>query len=192
MVIDPGDDLGLPQHPRSQVDQPDAADNVELPQLHRLRPFPALIGLSWSFPFALHHQAMADQDPIDRRCRGHHHPGWRLLHQLQPDPRRPPPRMLSPHLRHHHSDLIAGLVGTGPWPMRAVRQPWQAFSQIPPQPGMHAHPGHPDRGRDLGYRRTTQDGSDRVQPLLNLRQDNQRHPGLPESRRPRTPPLRIS
>jgi hypothetical protein len=38
---------------------------------------------------------------------------------------------------------------------------------------MHAHPRHAHCGRNLDHRRACQHGTDRVQSLLNLGQDNQ-------------------
>ena len=87
--------------------------------------------------------------------------------------------MPSAHLRHRDRHRIIDLGRARPRPVGPVRQPGHTLSEITLQPGMHTHPRHPDRRRDLRDRRASQDRPDRVQPLLHLRQDNQRHPGLP-------------
>jgi hypothetical protein len=57
---------------------------------------------------------------------------------------------------------------------------------------MDADPGHPDRRRNLSDRCTRQDGSDRVQPLLNLLQTTSAIPASPShgahERRPQDRP----
>jgi len=175
MVIDTGDDLHLAQHPGHGVDQPHAADDVDLPQLHRRGPFPPPIRGPGPFPFPLHDQTVPDQDPVHRRRRRDLHVPWWLLQHLHPDPLRTPAGMLASHLRHQHRYRVTGLMRAQTGSVRAIRQPGDPLEEIAPQPRMHTHPGHPDRGCDLGHRRARQDGTDRVQTLLNLRQDNQSH-----------------
>ena len=61
--------------------------------------------------------------------------------------------------------------------MRPIRQPGHRALQIPVHPTMQRRPRHPVPGGDLDHTLPGQDRPDRVQPLLNHRQDNQRHPG---------------
>jgi hypothetical protein len=61
--------------------------------------------------------------------------------------------------------------------MRSVRQPRDRALQIPTDPAMQGRAGHPRAGGDLNHTLPGQHRPDRVQPLLNNTQDNQRHPG---------------
>jgi hypothetical protein len=61
--------------------------------------------------------------------------------------------------------------------MRSVRQPRDRALQIPTDPAMQGRAGHPRAGGDLNHSLPGQHRPDRVQPLLNNTQDNQRHPG---------------
>ena len=111
--------------------------------------------------------------------------GRRLAQHLQPDPARSPPRMLPPHLRHRDLDRIRDLSWRRMRPMRTVHQPGQLLSQIPANPPVNRGPVHPDAGGDLRYIRTRQHGTNRVQALLDHRQDNQRQSRPPRSQTPR-------
>ena len=88
-----------------------AADDVDLPQLHRPRPFPPHKRVPRPFPLPLHHQAVPDQDPVDRPDRRHRPLRRWSAQQLHPDPLRTPPRMLPPHLHHRDLDHIGDLRG---------------------------------------------------------------------------------
>lgn len=66
--------------------------------------------------------------------------------------------------------------------MRPVSQPGQLLGQIPTHPPMHRRPMHSTAGGYLHHVRPGQHRTNRVQPLLNNRQDNQR-----QSRPPRVP-----
>jgi hypothetical protein len=66
-------------------------------------------------------------------------------------------------------------------PMRTIHQPGQLLSQIPAYPPMHRRPVHPDAGSDFRDIRTRQNGANRVQALLNHRQDNQSQSRPPRS-----------
>ena len=68
--------------------------------------------------------------------------------------------------------------------MRPIRQPGHRALQIPAHPTMQRRPRHLVPGGDLDHTLPGQDRPDRVQPLLNHRQDNQRHPGPDPQRRP--------
>jgi hypothetical protein len=81
---------------------------------------------------------------------------------------------------------------TRPGSMRPVHQSRQALGQIPTQPGMHANPRHPECGRDLDHRGARQHGTDRVQSLLNLGQDNQSHSRPPTVAAPTNTALRMA
>jgi hypothetical protein len=112
MIVHTGDDLGLPRLSGDRVDQPQPADDVDLPQLHRSRPFEPHKRLLGPLPWPRLGQAVSQQDPVDRPLRRHHDPLDRSPEQLHPDPFRPPPRMLPPHLRHGHLNRRRGLVRT--------------------------------------------------------------------------------
>jgi hypothetical protein len=62
VVVDLGDQLEFPA-----VGEEHRAHDVELPQLHRHRPFPPLIVLPPALPRCRRYQAMAHEDPIHRR-----------------------------------------------------------------------------------------------------------------------------
>jgi hypothetical protein len=71
VIIDPGDQLGLPQFPGHGVDQLDTSDDVDAPQLHRTGPLEPLERLLRTLPGPLTQQPVPDQDPVDRPLRGH-------------------------------------------------------------------------------------------------------------------------
>src|SRR5205823_555674 len=60
---------------------------------------------------------------------------------------RTPPRMIPPQLADHRLDLRADLVRARLRPPGPVFQRPQAALVIPPDPGMHAPPRHPEPGR---------------------------------------------
>jgi hypothetical protein len=97
MVIDAGDQLGLPP-----ISQRHPADDVQLPQLHRRIPLPAP-GLPLVLLLLRLDHAVADQHPVHRR------PGRRRAHatlgHLERDPPGTPPRMCPPQLAHQHLGL---------------------------------------------------------------------------------------
>jgi len=180
VVIDPGDQLRVPHLPGPGIDQLDAADDVDAPQLHRSGSFEpderGLRPLPWPGP----EQPRTDQDPVDRPLRRHRHPSHRFAQHLQPDPPRPPPRMLPAHLRHRHLHRRGRLVRARRRPVRPVRQTGQLLAQIPGQPAVYRRPVHPQPGRHLRDVRARQNRPDRVQPLLENRQDNQSHSRPPK------------
>lgn len=63
--------------------------------------------------------------------------------------------------------------------MRTIDQTADLLSQIPRDPPMNRRTMHTQSRRDLGDLSTSEHRPHRVQPLLNNRQDNQSHPGLP-------------
>ena len=176
MVIDPGDDLGPAHLPAGHVDQLDAAHDVDAPQLHRPGPLEPLPRLPRPLRGTLAQQATPQQDPVDRALRRHRHrliAPRRPAQQLQPDPPRPPPRMGPTHLRHRHLHVLGRLPRTRQGTMRPIRQPPDPLSQIPRYPPMHRRAMHPRPRPNLDDIHTAQHSPDRVQALLDHRQDNQ-------------------
>lgn len=176
MVIDRGDHLGLPQLPGGGVSQRYPADDVHAPQLHRTRPLEANVGVPGAFPRPRAQQPVPVQDPVDGALRGHGdslaRPRPRPARHLQPDPPRSPPGMLSTHLRDLHR--LRHLTRTPMRTMRPIRTTRQLLHQISPDPAMQRRPVHPNVSGHLHHVRATQHRTNRVQALLDHRQDNQR------------------
>jgi hypothetical protein len=106
VVVQPGDHLGL-----RPVGEQDAADDVHLPQLHRLWPFPPQVFLPPPFARDGRNEVVAAQDPI------HRGPGrWRgdaaAIH-FEAQPSRSPAGMIPAQLAHQS-------LGVGVNPVRAV------------------------------------------------------------------------
>ena len=147
-----------------------------------------MIGAPGPLPRSRLHQPLPAQDPVDRRRRRHLRPARHSAacqagptQQLHPDPFRSPPRMLPAQLDHHPLDLPRRLVRTRPRPGRPIGQPTDPLTQIPPQPRMHRLSRHPNLSRNLGHRSPRQHRPNRIQPLLDHRQHNQRQSRPPES-----------
>ena len=160
MIIDPGDQLQL-----RAIGQEHRCGDIELPQLHRLLPLPALIVLASALPLAGRNQAMADQHPVDGRPgrqRGH-----LRLAQLEQQPPRPPPRMRPAHPADQRLDLRLQLAGLMSRAVRMISQPGQPFPLIPAQPAMHRLAGHPVPAGHLGNRRPREDFHNCVIALLH-------------------------
>ena len=191
MVVDRGDDLGLTQLASGGVDQLDAADDVHLPQLHRSRPFEPHIRVPRSLARARPQQAMPNQNAVDGALRRHHQhfvrPRTRPAQHLQPDPPRPPPRMLSTHLRNRNLHRLSHLSRRHVRATRTICQTSQLLSQIPSDPAMQHGPVHPNLRGNLDDIRPGKHRTNRVKTLLNHRQDNQRQSRPPQSQ---TPPRR--
>jgi hypothetical protein len=94
MVIDAGDQLGLPP-----ISQRHPADDVQLPQLHRRIPLPAP-GLPLVLLLLRLDHAVADQHPVHRRPARHRRHA--ALAQLVHNPAGAPPRMLAAHPADQH------------------------------------------------------------------------------------------
>jgi hypothetical protein len=133
MVIDAGDDLGL-----GAAGQERPADDVQLPQRHRLIPLPPPVAAPGPLARLRLDQAVPDQHPVDAhpRRRWHH----ALARQLVRQPQRTPPGMIPPQLTDHCLDLGADLVRARLRPPGPVRQGPQPAFVIPADPGMHALP----------------------------------------------------
>ena len=104
MIIDPGHDLRL-----GPVGQERPADDVQLPQRHRLISFPPQVAVLGPLPRAGLDQPVPDQDPVDAHPRRRRdHPG---LAQLVRQPQRTPLRMLPAHLAHYGLDIALTWCG---------------------------------------------------------------------------------
>ena len=184
VVIDAGDQLRLPHLPGAPVDQPDAADDVDAPQLHRPGPFEPH-GTTPAAASAAGPAADPAGSGSGRSSAPTAPPGLGARQTAavsKPDPPRPPPRMLAgasprppPRPRRH-------LMRARLRPVRPIHQPAQLLSQIPAHPPMHRRPMHPSPAGDLGDIRTAQHRPHRIQPLLDDRQDNQRQSRPPRAR----------
>jgi hypothetical protein len=130
-------------------------------------------------------QTTAHKRPIHAHPRRHRHHPRPIELEHQPD--RPPPRMLTPKLTHQRLDLRSQLMRTRPRPLRPVRQPAQPVAAIAPQPRMHALPQHPTPLSDLGHRHPRLDLQHGSIPLLDNRHIHQRQSRPPATRRPQPP-----
>ena len=135
MVIDPGHHLGFAQVPGALIGDHDAADDVDLPQLHRARAFPATVTVPGPFPRPGRDQPLPGQDPVDGPLRRHQY-SPRAAQQFQPDPFRTPLRMLAAHLRHGDLGITRHLMRARLRPVGFISQPGQPFGQIPGHPAM--------------------------------------------------------
>jgi hypothetical protein len=185
MVIHPGHHFRLAQLPARRVHDHHAADDVDLPQLHRSLPLPAPKRIPPPLARSRLEQTMPRQDPIHRPLRHHQPTRLSAAQQLHPDPLRTPPWMRPPQLHDAHLHRPGHLMRTRPRPPRTIRQPADALDQIPPDPGMQTLPRHPHRSRHIRDPRTRQHRAHRIQPLLDNRQRNQR-----QSRPPRPSGIR--
>ena len=165
MVIDPGHDLGL--SPR----QEHAANDVQLPQRHRLIAFPPQVAVLRPLARAGLDQPVADQYPVHAHPRRHRdHP---RLAQLMNHPHRTPPGMIPAHLAYRRLYIGADLVRAGIRTPGPVRQGAKTAIAIPADPGMHALPRHLKAGGDLHYRDPGRSLQDRAVTLLDNRQLHQ-------------------
>src|SRR5581483_9293092 len=155
-----------------------AAHHIHLPQLHRRPTLPPSVVLPPPAPIAGLHQAMAHQRPVHTRT-ARQRPDTRPF-QLPDDPRRPPPRMISPELDHPRLHHRAHLMRARRRPRGPVRQPRQpTLIGIPGQPLVHRLPRHTTPARHLRDADAFfQDLQHRPVPLLHHTQLHQhtRHP----------------
>jgi hypothetical protein len=142
MVIDPGHHLGFPQLTRAGIGDHHAADDVDLPQLHRTRPLPAAVAVPRALARPGCHEPLPGQDAVNGPLRWHRYSG-RPAQQFQPNPLGTPLGVLAAHLRHHDLNLTRHLMRAEARPVGAVRQPSQPFGQIPGDPRMHRLPRYP-------------------------------------------------
>ena len=160
MVIDPGHDLGL-----GPAGQERPADDVQLPQRHRLIAFPPQVAVLGPLPRPRLDQPVPDQDPVDAHPRRRRdHPG---LGQLVRQPQRTPLRMLPAHLAHRRLHPRADLMRARLRAPGTIRQRAQAALLITAQPGMHALPRHSRPRGGLGHRDPGSDLKDSAIPLLD-------------------------
>jgi hypothetical protein len=165
--------------------------------MHRRRPLEPPIGTSRPLPRPRPGKPFTKQDPVHRPLRRRRDtlgPGrWQPAEQLQPDPLRTPPQMHPPELHHRRLHQRLHPMRTPPRTMRPIRQPGDRPLQIPTDPAMHRRPCHPITDGHLDHTLPGQHRPNRVQPLLDNRQDNQRHPRPLTRRCPtKTPPLRVA
>ena len=130
MVIDPGHELGL-----GPVGQEHPADDVQLPQRHRLIALPPQVAVLGPLARAGLDQAMPDQDPVDAHPRRHRRPP-------RPCPARAPAA----------ADPTADAPGAARTPPPLTCADWcghdPAASAGPPaRPGRPAHSGGPRHAR---------------------------------------------
>jgi hypothetical protein len=92
--------------------------------------------------------------------------------------------MLPAHLRHRDLHRLSDLPRRITRTVGAVRQPGQLPSQIPRDPPVQRRPVHSHPGGHLGNLSAIQDRTDRVQALLDNRQDNQSQSRPPQSDAP--------
>lgn len=176
VVIDPRDDLRL-----GPVDQPDPADHIHLPQVHRDRPLPPAVVRALAPPGRGSDQALTDQAPVHRgptRQRLHTRPA-----QPVQDRARPPPRMLGPHRHDPRLDGRRHLMRARPRPARAISQRAQPTGGIRPQPRVHGLPRHPEPASDVSHARpVAQDLQHRPIALLHQTQLHQHRRPPPDDR----------
>ena len=144
MVIDPGHDLHL-----GSVGEKSAGGHVQLPQLHRHRPFPPHVVLPPAAPRPRLDQLVADQHPVHRGP-GHH--AVAAAAHLEHQPFRTPLAMRPAQLAHRRLQLRRDLPRMGMDLMAAVFQARRPLVPVPAQPGMHALTAHPVPIGDLGHR----------------------------------------
>ena len=166
MIIDPGHHLGFAQVPGALIGDHDAADDVDLPQLHRARAFPAAVTVPGPFPRPGRDQPLPGQDPVDGPFRRHRYSS-RAAQQFQPYPLGPPLGVLAAHLGHDDLGITSHLVRARLGPVGFISQPGQPFGQIPGHPGMDRLTGHPDSGGYFGDFRPGQNCAYCIQPLLD-------------------------
>ena len=149
MVIQPGHDLGL-----CAIGQKGASGHVQLPQLHRHRPFPPPVILAAPPPGRRLDQPVADQGAVHRR------PGHGAIAtavHLEHQPTRTPPGMHAAQLADCFLDLSGDPPRMAMDAVRAVLQPGDAFSPVTPQPVVHALAADPIPFGDFCYRYTRAD-----------------------------------
>jgi hypothetical protein len=131
----------------------------------RLVSFPAQVAVPGPLARPGLDQPVADQHPVDAHPRRHrdHAQAPELVRQ----PQRTPLRMLPPHLTHRRLNIGADLVRTRFRPPGTISQRAQAALLIPADPGMHALPGHPRPGGDLGHRHPGPHLQDSAIPLFD-------------------------
>jgi hypothetical protein len=125
---------------RRPVGQPDPADDVHLPQLHRRTALPALPRLSPPPAGTGLDQRGPGQRPVDPGLTGQrrHAPAGQLHH----DPPRAPRPMHPAQLEHRRLDQRRHLMRARSRPARPIRQRLQPTGLIAAQPAMQRLPGH--------------------------------------------------
>jgi hypothetical protein len=116
VVVKAGDELQL-----GAVGQEYRRGDVQLPQLHRRFPLPALVVLTAALSLTGRDQAPADENPVDSR------PGRHRCHlafaELILQSSRSPPRMRTPELADHRLDVRCELTRLEVRPVGMVSQP---------------------------------------------------------------------
>jgi hypothetical protein len=92
--------------------------------------------------------------------------------------------MLPAHLRHGDLHSISDLTRRRTRTMRPISQPGKLISEIPANPPVHRRPVHSHLGGNLDHISAIQDRTNRVQALLDNRQDNQCQSRPPQPQRP--------
>ena len=93
--------------------------------------------------------------------------------------------MFPAHFCDRDLDRLSHLARTGVRPVRPVGQPGQLAGEIPRDPPVQRRPVHSRPGGYLANLSAIQDRPDRVQALLDNRQDNQCQSRPPRSDAPR-------
>jgi len=144
MVIDPGHDLHL-----DAAGEKRAGGHVQLPQLHRHRPFPPGIVLPPAAPRPGLDQLVADQHPVHR---GPGHRAQAAAAHLEHQPLRPPLAVRPAQLADRRLQLGRDLPRMSMDLVAAVFQARRSFVPVAHQPGMHALTAYPVPIGDLGHR----------------------------------------
>ncbi len=166
VVIDPGEDLGLPP-----VGQQDPADDVHLPQLHRSAALPALEAPVTAAPGQRVDQPGPLQRPVDPRARGHRvHAGpGGLVHE----PTGTPVRVATTRLEHPDLDGGIHLVRAPAGTVGTIGQSRQTLGLVPAEPPMDRLARHVEPVRHLHDRNAIADHREHC--LVPLLHDTQLH-----------------
>ena len=100
--------------------------------------------------------------------------------------------MLPPHLRHRDLYDVIDLTRRKVRPVRPVSQPRELVRQIPRHPPVHGRPVHSQLRGHFHHIRPVQGCPDRVQALLDNRQDNQCQSRPPKPDAPRKRRTRVT
>lgn len=144
VVIDPGHGLHL-----AAAGQECAGSDIELPQLHRGRAFPPLVVLPSALPGLRFDQAVADQDPVNRRAG---HGAVAAPVHLEHQPLRTPLRVSTAQLADRRLHLGRDLPRVLTDPVAAVRQARWSLVPVAAQPGTQALSADSVPFGYLGYR----------------------------------------
>jgi len=160
MVIDPRHDLGL-----GAVGQPHPTDDVQLPQLHRPRPLPALVISPSAAPWLWGDQPVADQAAVSRpRVPASTGSSWTPSRDARSATQRSWPRHAVA------SDAGTATAGTSDRPTRPARRLCMRAATRAPSAG------RPVPARHIRHRRAVvQDFQHRLIALLHQPQLHQHH-----------------